>query len=667
MTKQGARRVGLGAFDSLSVQSYTSRPMDPDPGSLPTPSDGPKERGSFAWHVLACGVAAVLILIAYAGALRGEFVYDDTLEIVRNPYIQHTRYLWRALTSDVWAFKGERDAAWSNYWRPAFVAWMTLNYRLFGLNPLGWHVTSLLAHLAATLLAYRVLIGFGVRAAVAAVATWVFAVHPVQVESVAWVSGVPNSLAAIGLFASFAAYLRLRERASAARWVAALGFYALALLSREGAVVYPAILLGTEWILRDTDSPVAPTFWRRAIVGCPPFAVLAVVFVLARFAVLGVVRIVAPGAPSVAGVLMTVPSLLAFYVRQVFVPIQLGPVYGLRAVSDANAGWWNFVLPLAGLTFAAIMLFRVARRRPGVQLGLLWACLPLVPILDIRSFVTDQLVHDRYLYLPLLGFALAAAALTAERVQRLARGRRDRADQTLAGLGLVVSLALAVATWRYAPVWANEIALWTRGVQTAPESATAFHQLGEAHRQAGHLDDARAALRRALELDADLTLANLALAALDVRERHFPAAEERLQRVLAVYPDLAAARDQLALCYQQQGQFLRAVAVFDEGRGLIPYKRLIYTVNIAVLLYQAGQQDQALAELESIAGQLDDQTEPAAIKAWWYMGELYRAAGQSERAARAYERFIAAAERSGHRELLQLAERTRHGLGPVRP
>ena len=92
--------------------------------------------------------ALLLGILVYLNTLGGEFIYDDARQIVRNTLIQDSSQFWRALTSDVWAFKGSGEEAVSNYWRPSFVFWMILNFRCFGVQTFGWHLTNILLHVA---------------------------------------------------------------------------------------------------------------------------------------------------------------------------------------------------------------------------------------------------------------------------------------------------------------------------------------------------------------------------------------------------------------------------------------------------------------------------------------------------------------------------------------
>src|SRR5438477_461618 len=145
--------------------------------------------------------ALVLGFLIYTNTLGGEFVYDDLRQIVRNTLIQDGSQFWHAMASDVWAFKGG-DEAVSNYWRPSFVLWMILNFRCFGLNTFGWHLTNVLLHLGVITLAFVLLRRLRIARPVAGAIALVFAVHPVHTESVAWISGAPDLILGAAILGS---------------------------------------------------------------------------------------------------------------------------------------------------------------------------------------------------------------------------------------------------------------------------------------------------------------------------------------------------------------------------------------------------------------------------------------------------------------------------------
>ena len=167
---------------------------------------------------MALGITLALILTAYMTTLDGQFVYDDDKIIVENPLIQRGENFWTGMTTDLWAFKGKPGSPGSNYWRPVSVAWSAMNYQLFGLEPAGWHATSIALHFAVTILCYCVMLRLGFARAVCAVVAWIFAVHPVHVESVAWASGIGEVLVAVGVLGSYLCYLMLRTGRRRSRW-----------------------------------------------------------------------------------------------------------------------------------------------------------------------------------------------------------------------------------------------------------------------------------------------------------------------------------------------------------------------------------------------------------------------------------------------------------------
>lgn len=599
------------------------------------------------WGVFTLSVACLMTIAAYSNSLRGEFVYDDQFEIVKNPLIQQPSLYLKAITSDVWAFKGDRGQAWSNYWRPLFVTWMAVNYQLFGLKVFGWHLANLAAHLAVVVLLYFVLRELRIRPVVRLMTVWLFAVHPTLVESTAWASGIPNMLMSGFIFGSYICYLRWRRLGGV--WVIpALGLYAMSLLSKEGMVVYPAIIFFTEWAAMPRGGSRSRVNWGRAARHAAVFAMVMVAFVALRYSILGTMRRLPPGAPGWAGSLATVPAVLCFYLQKAIGPHPLGMAYGLRVVSNANIGWMNFWLPVVALAVIARGVLYVLPRDRAYRIGLMWFLLSILLAVDVRVFLPEEIVHDRYLYLPLCGAILMFSQLIYDAVQRIGKRSARGLSMTVAG---ALAAVLAVLTYQQNTTWANEVALWQQAVKTDPTSAHASAQFGEALRQAGKFSQARSELERSLALDPDLRTSNLALGMLAVAEKRFIEAERLLRHVLEALPRENVARENLASCLEQQGRVSEAIALFDEGRKLLPYLNETYTINIAVLERNRGNADEAIRELASIEEPMGRSLDPAVIRGLFFLGELYREAGMTAQAGRAYAAFVRQARVSKSAEL----------------
>src|SRR4030095_12065475 len=203
-------------------------------------------------HFAVIGVALLLTVIGYANATKAAFVYDDEFQIVKNPLIKPGGDIVQAFSSDVGQFRSGSGETRSNYWRPLFVGWLALNYRLFGLNPTGWHLMNILLHCLASLLGYRLLLSMLSSPTVSAIATWILAVHPAHIQSVTWISGSTDLLMAVFLFGAMIAYLVSLKTTGWGFRASALVLFFCALLSKEAAISFIAVLFFTYLILSHT-------------------------------------------------------------------------------------------------------------------------------------------------------------------------------------------------------------------------------------------------------------------------------------------------------------------------------------------------------------------------------------------------------------------------------
>lgn len=351
---------------------------------------------------------ALIAFVVFANSLSGDFVYDDNRQILRNPLIQDSTLYGKALTSDVWAFKGDGSVAASNYYRPTFVAWLILNFKLFGINPFGWHLTNVLLHIAVCLLAFLLLRRWNFSTVAAFAVSLIFAVHPVHVESVAWISGSPDLLFALCFLGSLWFAENWANDKKRLNLIVSAILYALALGAKEVALLcFPVYFL----IFRERSKTAENSggLLNSPLNSTAIFAVVAAIFFVVRWAVLG--KIVQPveDATEFANAILTVPSLFVFYFKQMFLPLVLGGNYPLRPVGEI--GLTNFFLPLMISIGIIAAILWACRKHFARKIGAGLLILPLLPVLNAASFPSDQIAHDRYLYLPLFGFLLIVFSL----------------------------------------------------------------------------------------------------------------------------------------------------------------------------------------------------------------------------------------------------------------
>jgi tetratricopeptide (TPR) repeat protein len=392
-----------------------------------------------------------------------------------------------------------------NYYRPLFLLWLRINDAAFGNHAWGWHLTTVLAHVLATLLAYLLILSLGVSGDAALIAAMVFGLHPAHIEAVAWISGATEPLLGVLLITSFLAYIRWR-RTSRPNWrLASVALFALALGEKETATILPGLLLAYDWIFRSSlawpsddvrpqsanstghsersdpspegfrlqdeevrsasgestnqDLGEIPRFARNdslvhwcgsALRRIWPYFLVILLYLPAR--VYALKALSHPMTPvSMAQLAMTWPSLIYFWIRHLIWPVGLSTFYDLPAVLHPTLR--NFTFPLILDVGAAALLVAVARRGRSAAFAVVCLVLPLIPLLDLRVFAADDFAHDRYLYLPSVGLAILAGLglkkVCVGRVQSLSadlKGRVTLWGHAARRLGMPEAL-LAASLW----------------------------------------------------------------------------------------------------------------------------------------------------------------------------------------------------------------------------
>src|SRR5262249_38181324 len=199
------------------------------------------------WKIVVCGIA----FLCYAQALAFPFVYDDKFLISENAYITSFRYLPRFFTMHLW---DSFNAHFVNFYRPLLLTWSLVNHALFGLHPSGWHLTNIFLHMIAIYLVCVLAEKFSGDKGIGIISGLLFAVHPVHLEAVAWVSAASELLLTIFVLCSLLCYMKSREGHNEKRWlIMAWLFYAGALLSKEPAVMMPAMIFALVWLERESQ------------------------------------------------------------------------------------------------------------------------------------------------------------------------------------------------------------------------------------------------------------------------------------------------------------------------------------------------------------------------------------------------------------------------------
>lgn len=525
-------------------------------GESPTKSLGARI-ASFKWIGLVLG----LTLVAYLGTLGFQFVNDDIDQIVNNPHVQSWQFVPRFFTSHSWS---HLSPEWGGvHYRPVLLLWFLINFKLFGIDPFWWHLTTVIVHLAATLAVYLLAKRLVRDSLIAAIAAAVFGLHPIHIEAVAWVSGVSEPLLAVLLISAFLCYLKGRGQAakpSRIRWLAAsLLLYVLSLLTKETAVLLPLLAFAYEWTTREPESEPA-SFTKRVLPGIAaavPYVAITVIYLSLRTAVLrGFGALLTP--LPVSTILFTAPSVLWFYVKLLVWPVGLSAFYDSQYVTAP--GFSNFVLPGLAVIGIAVALWLWTRSSKVVAFACVWLVLPILPVLNLSALMRNEIAHDRYLYLPSVGFSIFVALALARLKVGDAKLFGLPASQFAATIIIIGLLGLGTA-WQHS-FWENEFLLFQRGVETAPSNVIAANNLGNIYLQNGMNERAADLFRRTLDRNPNSRTANWNLGLAMYELGRYDEARGLLSRAIEIDPAKAVQYVYLGLTEIQTDHV-------DQGRAML--------------------------------------------------------------------------------------------------
>ena len=383
-----------------------------------------------------------IVLLVYARGLNGPFLYDDAAYVVHNPTIQSPITAIETFGAPTAIDKGE--FYWQVY-RPIVPVVYSLIHALFGLNPFGFHLVNVLLHALNAILLFLLLrkLNLTLLAALFSAAWW--ALHPVHVESVQWISGLDDVL---GPTLALAAILLTFNK----KYVHALLCYTLALLTKETAIMAIVPLFALEWF---RHPGVVGQKLRRASLVTLPFVAPAAAYVLLRFVLIGLQQDATYWGGSLQSTALTMSKAFLVYVRLIFVPVQLRINYLFPVETGVSLA---VALGLAALALCLAVIIYTYKKAPLICAGLVWFFAFLFPVSNLLPIFA--LVGERFMYLPLAGLALVLADLGS-------RIRNVKKPMLVAGVLILATLA-ALSVIRIG-VWCDEERFWQDIVRKEPE------------------------------------------------------------------------------------------------------------------------------------------------------------------------------------------------------
>ena len=559
---------------------------------------------------LALGVLAV---VSYVPALSGGFVWDDVI-FAEEPVIHAASGL-----GSIW-FSPADIKNEGHYW-PLVYSSFWLEHKLWGLNPAGYHAVNIALHLLNCLLLWRLMLRLRVPGA--AVIAAVFAVHPVHVESVAWIIERKDVLSGLFYLSAVLVWIRFVQAPRPARYALALVLFTAGLLSKSVVVTLPAALLIWHWWQQGKVT-------RIDLLRMAPFVAVAVAITAADLSFYTSREPLELGYTLVERALIATRALW-FYAGKLIWPADLAVIYTLWEIDSGNLLAWAYLVAAAALA-AGLWL---ARRRigRGPLAGVLYFAVTLGPVLGFvdYGYMQFSFVADRFQYLAGIGVLAVLIGAAAHGVGRLPDGYRSGA----LGLAATVVVLLGGLTWRQAGIYRDEITLFSHVVAHNPQARDAHLNLGSALFEADRFDEGLEASRMAVEQRPDSAgaLANVGRAL--IHFERLEEAEHHLRRAVQIDPRSTTAHQNLAETLRKQARYAEAVESYRAVLAIDESFALAYA-GMGTALFGEGRYVEAV---DAIAKALSLQPKlPTAAMLYLHMGRAARELGRLQEAAAHFER-----------------------------
>jgi len=550
---------------------------------------------------LICAVLAVATFIVYGQVSQNEFInYDVTTYITGEPHINGGI----TLQSVIWAFTTPHACMW----QPLTSISHMLDCQLFGLNPFWHHIVNLLLHTANTLLLFWVLQRMTGAVWPSAFVAAVFGLHPLNVESVAWLAERKNVLCGFFWMLTMAAYVRYTERPGVRRYLLVVLAFCLGLMSKPMIVTLPFVLLLLDyWPLGQKGRSA----WRLIYEKVPLLILSAIgsgiTFIAQqnKGAMIGVEKL------SVGFRIVNAAVSYISYINKLIYPSQLAAIYPISGITLGQivtavvlltivSVWIIRLTGFGRLTtggFGSFDKLRINKLTTGgghkyLLVGWLWYLGTLVPMIGLVQ-VGSQARADRYMYISMIGLLIIIAWGWAEIV---AEWHLQKFVSVFPAVGCL--LALAICTWLQVGYWHDSMKLFNRCLEVSPDNYLANYYIGDQLDEQGKTDEAIAHFRKAIEVRGGFVEVVTSLAIALYHKGSFDEAVQYLDKVIKCRPNDVIAHRWLGLVLARQGKTDQAIEEFRITLGARPADAEIH-YNLGILLSQKGRIDQAIEEFRT--------------------------------------------------------------------
>jgi protein O-mannosyl-transferase len=568
--------------------------------------------------IAVCVFLTLIIWLVFAQTLRHQFInFDDDVYIYNNAEVS------RGLTIE--GLKWFVTHSHAHLWHPLTTLSHMLDCQFYGLNPAGHHFTNVLLHNIAAVLLFLVLAEMTGSLRASAFVAAIFAIHPMRVESVAWVAERKDVLSAVFFMLTVGAYARYARVPSVARYITVSILLACGLMSKATFVAVPLVLLLIDyWPLRR-----ARTFQdcRRLVLEKIPLFVLCIAAALITIRVQTVTMASLEQLPLLPRIKNAAVSIVE-YLRQTFWPNDLAVLYPHPHDQLNFSVVIASTLMIVAITLAVILL---RQKCPYLFVGWFWFLILLFPVLGIFQ-AGLQARADRFTYLPHIGISIAVTWTIADLTQRW---RNQRA--VVSPVALCVIVVLAICAWKQTTCWRDSISLWSSALTVTSNNQVAHQDLAAALWDRGQISESRAHSRSAAIIHAQMAVRDYPfdiqkrddLGILLIRSGDIRGAIEQWETSLRIDPASGNALNNLAWVLAtdpddsiRNGE--RAVKLAEKAVALPGGETPMVLRTLAAACAESGDWQKATATAQRAADLADQQGNSSLAQTLRHEIELYR-------------------------------------------
>ena len=515
--------------------------------------------------------------MVYINTFRNSFAFDDNKFIINKLEIRNLGNIPKFFAEDV-----------DGIYRPMRTVLYSISYAVWGLNPFGYHLTSLLFHVLNAILAFLILNIISKKRVISLTAALLFAAHPVHTERVTNMTAGFDQLGIFLFLLAFYFYINFSIKQNKKFLYYSIASFIPALLSSEEAATLPLVILLYE---TSFNGLAKESFKKKLGIYISFFAVLSL-YIIVRFSVLGIgARVESYLANSIYSTFLVMARVVATYVLILFFPLNLTlqRTVSLSSISIFEPTIALSLLFIMGLVIFAVWIYKKSRI---TSFCIFWFFITLLPFSNILPIQT--IMAERYLYLPSIGFCMIVAVIIGK-IYNIKAVSQEKAKVIAIAVFMILILLYSYATIKRNLDWKDDIALWAKTVETSPTSF-AYDNLGFAYEQKGMLDLAVSYFKAAIELDQKNYQAYSNLGIAYAKKGLNDLAIKSFKKSIEIKPDFASSHNYLGLAYKNKGMLDLAVKEFEKAIELDANEYKAYN-NLGIIYAENKDYDLAIKEL----------------------------------------------------------------------